>query len=138
MSEESPLNISDSVVMGDVQQNITNTTCPACGASNVRVMKCQDVNCESKFCEICHKNSRHLGWERLSFDSGKGDGPYCSVHLDIKVLPYEEEVHNEWVKTLADADKHMKELEESEKRFYNNMVWFIIGAIVFLFILGKS
>ena len=131
------MNISDSVVMGDVQQNITDTTCPACGASNVRVMQCQDVNCESKFCEICHKNSRHLGWERLSFDSGKGEGPYCPVHLDIKVLPYEEELGRILKKSEEERASAKKEYDELMSQFYSKMILFIASGIIILAFLAS-
>ena len=78
--EKTGIDISDSVVMGDVQQNILKTECPSCSASNVKVMKCQDEQCTSiQFCELCHINCRYSSGGVLRFDSGKGSGPFCSV-----------------------------------------------------------
>ena len=71
--------------MGDVQQNITDTTCPNCDATNVRVMKCQSTGCSSRFCEICHPNCRIKGTLQQRFDSGVGLGPFCFDCLNPKI-----------------------------------------------------
>mgnify|MGYP004293905041 CR=1 FL=1 len=130
------MKISDSVVMGDVQQNITDTICPACGASNVRVMMCQDDTCESKFCEICHKDSRHLKWKRMSFDSGKGEGPYCPVHLDTKILPYEKEHARRIEETAAEIAEWNQERDEEMRRFQAQMILFTMCSIIALIIIA--
>ena len=80
LGEESPF-VSDSVVMGNV--NIDNTICPSCDAINVRVMKCQESDCDCRFCEICNPNSRFNDVEISlhRFDSGIGSGPFCSSCL---------------------------------------------------------
>ncbi len=130
------MNISDSVVLGDIQQNITDTTCPACDATNVRVMKCQDVDCESKFCEICHKDSRHLKWDRMSFDSGKGEGPYCSTHLDAKILTHEEEKARILEEVAKEIAQQTADWEEEERRFQGQMILFTMCAIIALIIIA--
>ena len=71
--------------MGDVQQNINNTTCPNCDATNVRVIKCQSIGCSSRFCEICHPNCRIEGSIKQRFDSGLGLGPFCFDCLNPKI-----------------------------------------------------
>ena len=88
--EKTGIDISDSVVMGDVQQNILKTdVCPSCSASNVRVMKCQEVGCTSKqFCELCHINCRYSEGSSTRFDSGVGLGPFCSECLAAKITQF--------------------------------------------------
>ena len=58
MTKGSGLNLSDSVVMGDVQQNITNTvengrcTCPNCGTSGyITLYLCNP--CRTQICDAC-------------------------------------------------------------------------------------
>ena len=90
MTEDSPINITDSVVLGDVHQNM-GAECPSCSASNVRVMKCQEKQCSTRFCELCHADCRYSGGSLLRFDSGKGLGPFCSECLAVKLAALEKE-----------------------------------------------
>ena len=82
--------VSDSVVMGNVEQNITNVfdsshlSCPECGvvSSVISVMLCSTKNCNNQFCDLCHPDCR---WIDLTngyvgrFDSGDGVGPFCEL-----------------------------------------------------------
>ena len=87
MAEDTGIDISDSVVMGGVQQNITNVRsdnreCSSCGATNVVIMKCQEENCTASFCQICHPYCRFFAiLGVLRFDSGEGTGPFCETCL---------------------------------------------------------
>ena len=107
--EKTGIDISDSVVMGDVQQNILKTECPSCSASNVKVMKCQEVGCTSKqFCELCHTNCRYSpASEVLRFDSGTGSGPFCSRCLTAKLA--------------VEKDKREKRLEKERYSQLNEL-----------------
>ena len=88
MSGEVSIEISDSVVMGDIKQNFAYTTCPTCKATNVRVIKCQMDGCEERFCEICNLNSRYENGAAYPFDSGNGAGPFCQRHLSNKIAEH--------------------------------------------------
>jgi hypothetical protein len=95
MTEEIPVvDISDSVIMGDVQQNILKTDeCSSCSSSNVKVLKCQEKQCTSiNFCELCHLNCRYEMGEVWRFDSGRGAGPFCSECLSAKIVSYNEQI----------------------------------------------
>ena len=84
------IKISDSVVMGDVQHNVTNVQqhistgieCPRCDSKNVRIMGCSTPNCKSQFCELCHPECRWSINGRSRFDSGHGRGPFCGLCMD--------------------------------------------------------
>ena len=87
---DSGLNINDSVVMGDVQQNITNiqqsvtpgVPCPRCGVVNARIIHCSIPICRNQFCGLCHPICRWSESGVSRFDSGKGHGPYCRTCMD--------------------------------------------------------
>ena len=64
--------------MGDVNQHVLNAECPSCSTSNVKVMKCQEIQCGKRFCELCHPECRYSKGSSFRFDSGKGLGPFCS------------------------------------------------------------
>ena len=102
--EHQPKNqISDSVVMGDVHQNIGGKECPGCSAYNVRIMNCKENECTSiQFCELCNTNSRWEDGVRLRFNSGKGTGPFCSGCLEDK----------EKAKKQEEFDQAKKQAEE--------------------------
>jgi hypothetical protein len=87
LAEEPNVNISDSVVMGDVLQYNANT-CPACDASNVRIMMCQEEGCEIQFCELCHAWCRCYQGEPTHFSSATHStpGPFCPDHLAKKII----------------------------------------------------
>ena len=118
LTEDSAANISDSVIIGDVQQTISQSSCPTCDSTNVRVMKCQDSVCEGRFCELCNPNCR---WTRTSlerFDSGIGRGPLCKKCLDVlsnkekkRILLLEEE------KAKKTQIENQKNLAEKKKQF---------------------
>ena len=107
--EKTGIDISDSVVMGNVQQNILKIgECPSCSASNVKVMKCQDKQCTSKqFCELCHINCRYSEGSSTRFDSGVGLGPLCSECLDAKFAA--------WKKRLEQLERERLERERLER-----------------------
>jgi len=88
--KDSQIKITDTVVMGDVNQTISGNECPGCFASNVRVMMCQISDCETKFCELCHAKSRFSEGHFERFDSGKGTGPFCAKCLISTKNQYEE------------------------------------------------
>ena len=91
MVRDSRLNISDSVVMGDVHQNITNiqhstssgVPCPACGVINAILIQCTIPSCRRHFCGLCHPRCRWSDIGVFRFDSGKGHGPYCRKCMDL-------------------------------------------------------
>ena len=93
------MNISDSVVMGDVQQNITNVqqhisssnTCPRCEAINVRVVSCSMPHCDNQFCELCHPLCRWTPEGVGRLDSGLGKGPFCGLCMEVQVEQWENE-----------------------------------------------
>jgi hypothetical protein len=85
------VDLRDSVVVGDIHQNVYLTqteTCPTCHTSNVKVIRCTSSNCRETFCEVCHPRCRFDGFDakgsmRLEFfSSGIGESPLCKVHLD--------------------------------------------------------
>jgi hypothetical protein len=84
------VNLHDSVHVGDVVQNVnvlSDSRCPICSATNVRVMRCSKDTCTIQFCEICHPINRFVGFDEdgairvARFDSGQGDAPLCKFHL---------------------------------------------------------
>jgi hypothetical protein len=92
LAEERGIGISDSVVIGDVHQNVTNIkqhidsgiSCPKCHARNVRMFDCLTLNCAEVFCEICHPLCRLYKQGASRFDSGKGTGPFCNECMSAK------------------------------------------------------
>lgn len=99
LTEESGVNISDSVVMGDIQQNITNvqqnitqgTSCPRCGVINARIMQCSIPDCSHQFCGLCHPKCRWANNGVSRFDSGDGLGPFCGECMDLHMKMWKEE-----------------------------------------------
>jgi hypothetical protein len=81
LADDSQIKITDTVVMGDINQTISGNECPGCFAANVRVMMCQISDCETKFCELCHAKSRFSEGRFERFDSGHGSGPFCAKCL---------------------------------------------------------
>ena len=118
MTEDPGVNISDSVVMGGIHQNITNTTCPSCEASNVRVMKCQESNCDNRFCELCHPNCRYSDEKGLRFDSGAGSGPFCSPCMSNKFVELERKRQERLEKEKLERSvaEYHKRLEKGAKK----------------------
>jgi len=82
--EKASVSFQDSAIIGDVTVTQNNAECPSCSASNVRVMKCHEVNCEIRFCELCHPKCRYSEGRFLRFDSGEGLGPFCKGCGTIK------------------------------------------------------
>jgi len=82
--EKASVSFQDSAIIGDVTVTQNNAECPSCSASNVRVMKCHEVNCEKRFCELCHPKCRYLEGSFLRFDSGEGLGSFCKGCGTIK------------------------------------------------------
>jgi hypothetical protein len=87
LTEDSDFDISDSVVMGDVQQNITTNlnitnnpkdasphlSCPECGIVGgvVSLIPCSDESCHNKFCNFCHPECR---WTTIVRDPYESSG----------------------------------------------------------------
>jgi hypothetical protein len=90
LANDSQIKITDTVVMGDINQTISGNECPGCFAANVRVMMCQISDCETKFCELCHAKSRFSEGHFERFDSGHGSGPFCAKCLISTNNQYEE------------------------------------------------
>jgi len=90
LDNDSQIKITDTVVMGDINQTISGNECPGCFAANVRVMMCQISDCEAKFCELCHAKSRFSEGHFERFDSGHGSGPFCAKCLISTNNQYEE------------------------------------------------
>jgi hypothetical protein len=69
--------------MGDFSHS-SNPFCPSCKSTNVRVMTCQDSECEQNFCEICHPNCRidEDDLRHHRFDAGIGLGPICKKCME--------------------------------------------------------
>ena len=96
MTEDSGVRISDSVVMGDVKQNITNIqqhigssiSCTRCDAINVRIFGCSSPDCKNHFCEVCHPNCKWTEEGADRFDS-EGHGPFCGHCMDLQLLQWE-------------------------------------------------
>ena len=96
MSEKSGVEISDSVVMGDVQQNITNvhqhidssTSCERCDAINVRIFGCVSPGCKTQFCEVCHAYCKWTEEGAGRYDSD-GEGPFCQECMEQHLLQWE-------------------------------------------------
>ena len=127
---DSGVQISDSVVMGDVQQNITtihqsDNSCPSCGTSgNIRIMVCKTTDCGNKFCDFCHPDCRfriisskrqaqyRMGHayqftpktERYRFDSNEGDGPCCEECI------------------ASERKKEMKRIRKEKRKGADNVV----------------
>jgi hypothetical protein len=81
MSDDSSVKISDSVVIGDVNQSVQTPTCPSCNAMNVIIMSCDNDDCTTGFCEVCTPDCR-LDYPRIRrFDSGLGMNPMCKPCL---------------------------------------------------------
>jgi hypothetical protein len=117
--EKTGIGISDSVVMGDVQQNILNIgECPSCSASGgVTIMKCQNKQCTSiKFCNSCHRNCRYSEGRVTSFDSGAGAGPFCSGCLTDKITQFNlEKEERERLERLDRLERERLERERLDR-----------------------
>ncbi|MGY8670687.1 MAG: SAP domain-containing protein [Candidatus Poseidoniales archaeon] len=126
--EKTRIEIHDSVVMGDVNQHVLNAECPSCSTSNVKVMKCQEIQCGKRFCELCHPECRYSKGSSFRFDSGKGLGPFCSKCIRGKRDTEEREREQKErereqvarVRERAERErvqiKHRKEKEKERKR----------------------
>jgi len=59
VSKAATIEVHDSVVMGDLTQNIrADRLCSACGSTNAVVMVCQRDGCSEAFCEVCHRDCK--------------------------------------------------------------------------------
>ena len=118
--EKTGIGISDSVVMGDVQQNILKIgECPSCSASGgVTVMKCQNKECTSiKFCNSCHRNCRYSEGTTRRFDSGAGSGPFCIGCLTAKLTQFDlEKLEQERLAREAKDEQERLKQERRHKR----------------------
>jgi hypothetical protein len=114
--KDSQIKITDTVVMGDVNQTISGNECPGCFAANVRVMMCQISDCETKFCELCHAKSRFSEGHFERFDSGHGSGPFCAKCLISTKNQYEEKKKLERERVKAESAKRERKDREREER----------------------
>ena len=110
------LNLSDSVVMGNVEQKITHISdtsppsCPECGVVSgvIRVIPCSDEYCDNRFCDLCHPDCRYIdftpstygrdfdGYITLGrFDSGEGVGAICELCIN-EIMEDAESEHIIW------------------------------------------
>ena len=111
--EEKRIEIRDSVVMGDVNQHVLNTECPICSTSNVKVMKCQEIQCGTKFCELCHPECRSSNGSSFRYDSGKGLGPFCRKCITAK--REERERAERVVRERAEKERKREEEKREER-----------------------
>ena len=122
MTERSVVKISDNVIM-DSTINVGNNTCPSCGASgNIRVMKCQEVACGNRFCDLCHPNCRLRDSRQgvLRFDSGLGSGPYCNTCLTATIkVEREKQQRIERENREANEIRRRAEQERQNQRIRN-------------------
>lgn len=108
----STVNLQDSVVIGDVNihqpQKNDITNCSVCDSGNVILLRC--VECNEGFCELCNpqcrleligakfrisnfapvKQIRHAAIKLNKFDSGRGNGTYCSDCVALKQIKIAE------------------------------------------------
>jgi hypothetical protein len=113
--EEKRIEIRDSVVMGDVNQHVLNAECPSCSTSNVKVMKCQEIQCGKRFCELCHPECRYSKGNSFCFDSGKGLGPFCRKCITAKRK--EEERAERVVREKAEKERKREEEKRREREY---------------------
>jgi hypothetical protein len=101
------VDVRDSVIMGDVHQETHITSidgrerkCPNCNSTNVIIMVCQKDECNTAFCEICHRESKlnesaivdqvHAPGMRFLVPilfNEQGIGPYC-IDCITKMVEY--------------------------------------------------
>jgi hypothetical protein len=91
-------------------------------------MKCQEIQCGKRFCELCHPECRYSKGSSFRFDSGKGLGPFCSKCIRGKRDTEEREREQKErereqvarVRERAERErvqiKHRKEKEKERKR----------------------
>jgi hypothetical protein len=116
LANDSQIKITDTVVMGDINQTISGNECPGCFAANVRVMMCQISDCETKFCELCHAKSRFSEGHFERFDSGHGSGPFCAKCLISTNNQYEEKKRLERERVERERiERERVERERSER-----------------------
>jgi len=120
LAEDTGIEIHDSLVQGGVHQHILNAECPSCSASNVKVMKCQEIQCTSiQFCELCNTNCRWEQGSRRRFDSGIGTGPFCSECLATKEK-IEAEAAAARAKAINEATAAKAKAESEQRRKNEN------------------
>ena len=134
MDKESPITISDSVVMGDIQQNITNVEqhmspgiiCPRCDATNVRIMRCSTQDCNNDFCELCHPICKWTEYGADRFDCDYGRGPFCGYCMDRQI--------DDWEQQDADAATY----DQLRQNYIAEGIFSAIGMIITVYLLIKS
>jgi len=115
MPDESSMNISDSVIMGDVSQKFS-TSCPSCNATNVIIMSCNRDTCSTQFCQICHPDCRLDYPEIRRFDSGLGSNPLCNKCIIIEINQIKNKEKEAREKEAREKEAREKEAREKEAR----------------------
>lgn len=116
IEEKTSISFQDSAIVGDVTITQNNAECPNCNSSNVRVMKCQQNNCDKKFCELCHPKCRFSNGHFFKFDSGEGLGPFCEECGTAKFTNWEEAERQERDKELEEQRERDRETREKRRR----------------------
>ena len=116
IEEKTSISFQDSAIVGDVTITQNNAECPNCNSSNVRVMKCQQNNCDKKLCELCHPKCRYSNGHFFKFDSGEGLGPFCEECGTAKFTNWEEAERQERDKELEEQRERDRETREKRRR----------------------
>ena len=116
IEEKTSISFQDSAIVGDVTITQNNAECPNCNSSNVRVMKCQQNNCDKKLCELCHPKCRFSNGHFFKFDSGEGLGPFCEECGTAKFTNWEEAERQERDKELEEQRERDRETREKRRR----------------------
>ena len=117
MPDESSMNISDSVIMGDVSQKFS-TSCPSCNATNVIIMSCNRDTCSTQFCQICHPDCRLDYPEIRRFDSGLGSNPLCNKCIIIEINQIKNKEKEAREKEAREREREYDERLAREGREY--------------------
>ena len=115
IEEKTSISFQDSAIVGDVTITQNNAECPNCNSSNVRVMKCQENNCDKKFCELCHPKCRYSNGHFFKFDSGEGLH-FCEECGTVKFTNWEEAERQERDKELEEQRERDRETREKRRR----------------------
>ena len=78
-------------------------------------MKCQEIQCGKRFCELCHPECRYSKGNSFRFDSGKGLGPFCRKCITAKRK--EEERAERVVRERAEKERKREEEKRREREY---------------------
>jgi hypothetical protein len=168
-SQSANVSLQDSVITGDVtiSHNINEggNECPNCKSTNVKVMICKHSDCSRKFCELCNSKCRVSIFQTPSmadefdisssiiapnvnyinthnFDSGDGEGMFCSACIDQIQVTTNRERKNIEEKAIAD-DKIIEKLVddwfwEGKKKYQRLKLISLAIAIPLLFLFSST